>query len=87
MCVSYYYHVFVIFSVYIGEEQGEEPDFQYIPDTQQICNNLPQGSDPLGGSLMLLQDSLDSGAALAQFEVRLLVICLLPTGFCVFDNS
>lgn len=55
-------------NVYIGEEQGEEPDFQYIPDTQQICNSLPQGSDPLGGSLMLLQDSLDSGAALAQFE-------------------
>lgn len=55
--------------MYIGEEQSEEPDFQYIPDTQQISSNLPQGSDPLAGSLMLLQDSIDSGAALAQFEV------------------
>jgi len=55
-------------NVYIGDETPEEPDFQYIPDTHQITSSLPQGSDPLAGSMLLLQEGLDSGAALAQFE-------------------
>ncbi|XP_064647817.1 tyrosine-protein phosphatase non-receptor type 4-like isoform X4 [Lineus longissimus] len=54
-------------NVYVGDDTIEEPDFQYIPDTHHISSTLPQ-SDLLGGSLMLLQEALESGAALAQFE-------------------
>ena len=60
----------LMLSVYIGEESTEEPDFQYIPDTHHITTSLPHGSDPLAGSLLLLAESLESGAALAQFEVQ-----------------
>ena len=60
--------------MYIGEEMSEEPDFQYIPDTHQYASNLPQGHSPLDGSLLLLNESLQSGAALAQFEVGLVWI-------------
>ena len=56
-------------SVYIGDEPVEEPDFQYIPDTHHISSSVPHG-DALAGSLMLLQEGLESGAVLAQFEVR-----------------
>ena len=60
----------VLCSVYIGDETADqEPDFQYTPDTYHISTTLPPGGDPLGGSLSLLQEGLDSGAALAQFEV------------------
>ena len=58
-------------SVYIGDETADnEPDFQYTPDTYHISTTLPPGGDPLSGSLTLLQEGLESGAALAQFEVR-----------------
>ena len=55
--------------MYIGEDTPDEPDFQYIPDTHHITTTLPPGGDPLAASLLLLEESLQSGAALAQFEV------------------
>ena len=63
-----YDSVFVL--VYIGEDTPEEPDFQYIPDTHHIASTLPPGGNPLDGSMLLLTEGLESGAALAQFEVR-----------------
>ena len=57
-------------TVYIADESPSEPDFQYIPDTHHIIAILPPGGDPLMGSMTLLRESLDSGAVLAQFEVR-----------------
>ncbi|KAK2173047.1 hypothetical protein NP493_908g02008 [Ridgeia piscesae] len=53
-------------NVYIGEDTPEEPDFQYIPDTHH--STLPPGGDPLSGSMLLLQEGLESGTLLAQFE-------------------
>ncbi len=55
---------------YIGEDEPDEPEFQYIPDTHHITTTLPPGADPLASSLLLLQEGLESSAALAQFEVR-----------------
>ncbi|CAH1788374.1 unnamed protein product, partial [Owenia fusiformis] len=54
-------------NVYVGEDQPEEPEFQYVPETHHISTVGPQGNI-LSDSLMLLQESLESGAALAQFE-------------------
>ncbi|XP_074659183.1 tyrosine-protein phosphatase non-receptor type 4-like isoform X2 [Tubulanus polymorphus] len=54
-------------NVYYGEDPSEEPDFQYIPDTHHISSTVPQG-DMLSGSLMLLQEALENGAALGQFD-------------------
>ncbi|GFO25800.1 tyrosine-protein phosphatase non-receptor type 4 [Plakobranchus ocellatus] len=53
-------------NVYVSEEQVEEPDFTYIPDTHQIASS--SSANTLQSSLMLLQESLESGAAIAQFE-------------------
>nr|XP_022305446.1 tyrosine-protein phosphatase non-receptor type 4-like isoform X6 [Crassostrea virginica] len=55
-------------NVYVGEEQAEEEPFlEYLPEHYQII--APKtGTNGLEASLMLLQESLDSGAALAQFE-------------------
>lgn len=58
-----------MFSVYVGEEQADQdPDLVYIPDSHQITGSLT-GANALENSLMLLQESLESGAALAQFDV------------------
>lgn len=57
------------FSVYVGEEAQEEPNLEYLPDNYQIIAPQGTGTNALEASLMLLQESLDSGAALAQFEV------------------
>ncbi|XP_046328010.1 tyrosine-protein phosphatase non-receptor type 4-like isoform X14 [Haliotis rufescens] len=54
-------------NVYVGEDQSEEPDFTYIPETHQIASSS-SSANTLESSLMLLQESLESGAALAQFE-------------------
>ncbi|RUS91860.1 hypothetical protein EGW08_000431, partial [Elysia chlorotica] len=53
-------------NVYVSEDQTEEPDFTYIPDTHQIASS--SSTNTLQSSLMLLQESLESGAAIAQFE-------------------
>lgn len=57
--------------MYVGEDQppgDPDPDLVYIPDSHQITGSLT-GANALENSLMLLQESLESGAALAQFEV------------------
>ncbi len=67
-------------NVYIGEDPTDpEPDFMYNPDTQGLSTPLPPGSDPLSGSIMLLCEALESGAALAQFEVSTVSPGLKPT--------
>lgn len=60
--------VVVVVSVYLGEDTVEEPEFMYIPETHQITSSA--GGNVLEDSLMLLQEGLESGAALAQFEVH-----------------
>lgn len=55
-------------NVYVGEETQEEPNLEYLPDNYQIIAPQGTGTNALEASLMLLQESLDSGAALAQFE-------------------
>jgi len=47
---------------------AEEPEFGYIPESHQITTSAG-GANALEASLVLLQESLESGAALAQFEV------------------
>ncbi|XP_013061664.1 tyrosine-protein phosphatase non-receptor type 4-like isoform X1 [Biomphalaria glabrata] len=54
-------------NVYVGEDQTDEPDFSYIPETHQIASSA-SSANTLDSSLMLLQESLESGAAIAQFE-------------------
>ena len=46
----------------------DEPDLVYDPDTHQI-SSAATGANALEVSLKVLEESLDSGAALAQFEV------------------
>ncbi|XP_056007257.1 tyrosine-protein phosphatase non-receptor type 4-like isoform X3 [Ostrea edulis] len=56
-------------NVYVGEEgPPEEPNLEYLPENYQIIAPQGTGTNALEASLMLLQESLDSGAALAQFE-------------------
>ncbi|XP_061186058.1 tyrosine-protein phosphatase non-receptor type 4-like isoform X3 [Saccostrea echinata] len=56
-------------NVYVGEEAQEEPNLEYLPENYQIiAPGAGTGTNALEASLMLLQESLDSGAALAQFE-------------------
>lgn len=66
-----YNDLFYVITVYVGEEQVEEPDFVYIPESHQITSSAT-GANALDASLMLLQESLESGAALAQFDVSVL---------------
>ena len=53
--------------MYVGEEV-EEPVFQYIPESPRIVNGE---IDSLTESFMLLQEGLDTGMAIAQFDVSL----------------
>ncbi|KAJ8313697.1 hypothetical protein KUTeg_008258 [Tegillarca granosa] len=53
--------------VLIVRPNVEEPDFVYIPESHQITSSAT-GANALDASLMLLQESLESGAALAQFD-------------------
>lgn len=55
---------------HISEDQADEPDFSYTPETHQIASSS-SSANTLDSSLMLLQESLESGAAIAQFEVCL----------------
>eukprot|EP00106_Octopus_bimaculoides_P003360 XP_014770802.1 PREDICTED: tyrosine-protein phosphatase non-receptor type 4-like isoform X3 [Octopus bimaculoides] len=54
-------------NVYVSEDNAEEPDLMYIPETHQIASTM-SGANTLQASMMLLQESLESGAAMAQFE-------------------
>lgn len=53
-------------NVYVGEDI-EEPDFQYIPDVPHVSSKVPR-SDVLAESMLLLNEGLESGAVIAQFE-------------------
>ena len=59
----------MIVSVYVGEEVEEEPIFQYIPESPRVPNGVPE-KNALAESIMLLQDGLESGTVLQQFEVN-----------------
>ena len=52
-------------NVYLGEEV-EEPVFQYVPE-KRLSPDLGQSS-PLQQSMLLLEESLESGAISGQFE-------------------
>lgn len=68
-CTNVYLGQLVVWcTVYIGDDLPSEPEFQYIPDAHQVSASLPPGHDPLAGSMLVLRESVDSGAALAQFE-------------------
>ncbi|XP_069110904.1 tyrosine-protein phosphatase non-receptor type 4-like isoform X1 [Argopecten irradians] len=52
-------------NVYVSEDTPEEY-FEYLPENHMITTTA--GANALEASLLLLQESLESGAALAQFE-------------------
>lgn len=56
-------------NVYLGEE-GEEPVFQYVPEKRLSPSVSGAGgaATPLHQSLLLLEESLESGAITGQFE-------------------
>ena len=56
-------------NVYLGEE-GEEPVFQYVPEKRLSPGVVGAGEEatPLHQSLLLLEESLESGAITGQFE-------------------
>lgn len=55
---------------------ADEPDLTYIPETHQIASSS-SSANTLESSLLLLQEGLDSGAAIAQFEVSTFIVCFL----------
>jgi len=55
--------------VYIADDVPDEPDVQFVPDLQSVSQPAAVGTDLLARSLRLLQEQLDSGAAISQFEV------------------
>ena len=54
-------------NVYLGEE-GEEPVFQYVPEKRLSPGLVGDEATPLHQSLLLLEESLESGAITGQFE-------------------
>lgn len=57
----------VLCVAYLGDDESpSEPDFQFIPDTPSLAS---VGGDPLRASMTLLRDGVDTGTAVAQFEV------------------
>jgi len=54
-------------NVYLGEE-GEEPVFQYVPEKRLSPGLVGAETTPLHQSLLLLEESLESGAITGQFE-------------------
>jgi hypothetical protein len=58
-------------AVYVGEDTGDEPDFTYTPDNHQITSSNST-DNTLDSSLLLLQEGLESSAAIAQFEVSVM---------------
>ena len=60
-----YYIIFQ--NVYLGEE-GEEPVFQYVPEKRLSPGLVGDEATPLHQSLLLLEESLESGAITGQFE-------------------
>jgi len=58
-------------AVYIAEDLPDDSDTQYItPEQPQSAPTLQPGGDLLARSLQQLQEGLDSGTVMTQFEVR-----------------
>jgi len=58
-------------AVYIAEDLPDDSDAQYItPEPPQSAPTLQPGGDLLARSLQQLQEGLDSGTVMTQFEVR-----------------
>jgi len=55
-------------TVYIAEDLPDDSDVQYIPEPQSTPILQP-GTDLLARSLQQLQEGLDSGTVMTQFEV------------------
>ena len=51
----------------MATEDVEEPEFQYVPDTPHVSPLVP-GTQALSQSMLLLEESLDTGAISSQFE-------------------
>ena len=57
----------VLQNVYMATEDVEEPEFQYVPDTPHVSPLVP-GTQALSQSMLLLEESLDTGNIQSQFE-------------------
>jgi len=56
--------------VYIADDLPDESDIQYTPEPPQpVPTTLQPGGDLLARSLQQLQEGLDSGTVMTQFEV------------------
>lgn len=57
-------------NAYLGpeEENGEEPEFQYVPEAPLVSPQVPGTKALLSQSMLLLEESLESGAIIGQFE-------------------
>jgi len=58
----------LLVTVYIAEDLPDDSDVQYVPEPQSTPTLQP-GGDLLARSLQQLQDGLDSGTVMKQFEV------------------
>ena len=56
-------------SVYIAEDLPDEVEVQYLPEPQSTPTLQP-GGDLLARSLQQLQEGLESGTVMTQFEVH-----------------
>ena len=62
-------------AVYIAEDLPDESDAQYVPEPQSTPTLQP-GGDLLARSLQQLQEGLDSGTVMTQFEVTCHALCV-----------
>ena len=62
-------------AVYIAEDLPDESDAQYVPEPQSTPTLQP-GGDLLARSLQQLQEGLDSGTVMTQFEVTCHGLCV-----------
>ena len=59
--------IYPLQNVYIAEET-EEPEFQYVPDTPSEAASCDSSKALLQQSMLMLEESLESGAIVGQFE-------------------
>jgi len=58
-----------VLTVYIAEDLPEETDIQFTPEPPQSVSTLQPGVDLMARSLQQLQEGLESGTVMTQFEV------------------
>jgi len=56
-------------AVYIAEDLPDDSDIQYSTPEPQPTSSLQPGVDLMARSLQQLQEGLDSGSVMTQFEV------------------